>query len=237
MGIIYKHTIGNDSYIGYTKHTLEYRLKQHIQYAMRGTKSHFYNKIRKHGVDSIVSEVLEECPDELLTEREKYYIEKFDTYANGMNSTKGGDGGAIRTGMTNSEEHRKKLSLSQKGKPKKNKGNCGKYEKTEEHREKLANTSKQHRWVNKDGETKKVNVNDIAKYLSEGWQTGRADHNWEPGNKGVPMDNEQKQHLSKLHKGKIIIHNPETKITKMVHEDEFINNYINNGFIKGRLKK
>lgn len=46
--------------------------------------------IRKYGKENFLVCIIEECPDELLNEKECYYIEKFDTYYNGYNLTLGG---------------------------------------------------------------------------------------------------------------------------------------------------
>lgn len=48
--------------------------------------------MNKYGCDNFYCEVLEEnIPYEKLDEREVYYIEKFDSFHNGYNSTPGGD--------------------------------------------------------------------------------------------------------------------------------------------------
>lgn len=48
--------------------------------------------MNKYGSDKFYYEVLEDnVPYELLDEREVYYIEKFDSFHNGYNSTPGGD--------------------------------------------------------------------------------------------------------------------------------------------------
>ena len=48
-----------------------------------------YKAIEKDGLQNFSFEVLEECPKEQLNEKEKYYIELYDTYNFGYNSTKG----------------------------------------------------------------------------------------------------------------------------------------------------
>jgi group I intron endonuclease len=55
--------------------------------------THFYNSIKKYGVESFILETLEECGEGVLSEREIYYINHFDTFKNGYNMTLGGDGG------------------------------------------------------------------------------------------------------------------------------------------------
>lgn len=96
--IIYKHTIKqtSKSYVGFTTQTMEKRLKKHITNAKSGIKNKFYNAILKYGEDSIISEIL--ClteTQEKAYDLEEFYIEKFDTYKNGYNSTPRGGGGWI----------------------------------------------------------------------------------------------------------------------------------------------
>ena len=46
---------------------------------------------RKYGVDNFIFEVIEECPQSQLNERETYWIQKYDSFFNGYNQTLGGD--------------------------------------------------------------------------------------------------------------------------------------------------
>jgi hypothetical protein len=46
--------------------------------------------MRSHGADIFHIEQIEECPNDLLDEREKYWIAFYDSYKNGYNSTPGG---------------------------------------------------------------------------------------------------------------------------------------------------
>ena len=52
----------------------------------------FANSIRKWGWDAFECRVLEEVYEEDLDELEKFYIEQFDSFKNGYNSTLGGEG-------------------------------------------------------------------------------------------------------------------------------------------------
>ena len=50
--------------------------------------------VRKHGIEHFIWVVIEkDIPKEKLAEREKYWIDYFDSYYNGYNMTKGGEGG------------------------------------------------------------------------------------------------------------------------------------------------
>lgn len=51
--------------------------------------------MNKHGIDNFTFYVIETVDDDVVNEREKYWIKKFDTYYNGYNCTFGGEG-AVR---------------------------------------------------------------------------------------------------------------------------------------------
>lgn len=69
------------------------------------------NSFKKYGVESHTFEIIEECPQEFLNEREIYWIKHFDTFGtkHGMNLMSGGLGGI------HSEETIKKISDKKKG--------------------------------------------------------------------------------------------------------------------------
>jgi hypothetical protein len=96
--IIYKHTIleTKKSYIGFTSLTMEERLHKHFTNVEYGINTKFYNAVRKYGRNSIVSQIIDyaETQDEAY-DKESFYIEKYDTYKNGYNSTIRGGGGWI----------------------------------------------------------------------------------------------------------------------------------------------
>ena len=95
MGYIYKitNTINNKVYIGQTVRNPLLRKEEHFTNLRKGIhhSSHLQNSFDKYG-DVFEFEVIEECPDEKLNEREIALIEKFKSYTNGYNETKGGDG-------------------------------------------------------------------------------------------------------------------------------------------------
>jgi group I intron endonuclease len=115
---IYRHILNNKSYIGYTKTSIATRLKQHIRAAKKGQKTYFSNAIRKYGTDNIITECVEilDCENNTLPQkREKYWIEFYDSFENGYNLTKGGEGGDTWTKNPNKEETRKKLKETSTG--------------------------------------------------------------------------------------------------------------------------
>ena len=48
-----------------------------------------YKAMQEYGLWNFSWEVLEECPKEKLNEREKYFIDLYDSYNYGYNSNKG----------------------------------------------------------------------------------------------------------------------------------------------------
>ena len=104
-GIIYVHInkINGKAYVGQTVQTLRNRwFKGHYS-----TCTHFYNAILKYGWDNFEHKVLE-CGlnKEELDDREKYWIEYFDSVNNGYNIRLGGSNQAL------TEEHKKKIQES-----------------------------------------------------------------------------------------------------------------------------
>lgn len=91
---IYKITnkINNHSYIGLSTH-IEDRWEYHRNpYNWNREKSKIlYKAIQKYGIDNFTFEILEECNIEELSNKEKYYIEKYNTFNNGYNMTTGGE--------------------------------------------------------------------------------------------------------------------------------------------------
>ena len=79
------------------------------------------NARNKYGTDNFKTEILKECQtQDELNQWEQYYIKELSTkYPNGYNLTDGGDG---RSGYQLSDEERKKMSESLKGRKAWNKG-------------------------------------------------------------------------------------------------------------------
>ena len=98
---IYKvtNTYNNKSYIGKSKH-IELRWKQHKTEPFNPNSDAyntlFYRAIRKYGIDSFIFEIIEECDETQLNEREKYWIKYYNTFifndnSCGYNMTIGGE--------------------------------------------------------------------------------------------------------------------------------------------------
>lgn len=97
MAFIYKITnnINQKSYIGKTLKTVDARWKEHCNERdkERSCLRPIYKAMNKYGVENFSIETLEECSEDICSEREKYWINNFNTYlGNGYNATFGGDG-------------------------------------------------------------------------------------------------------------------------------------------------
>ena len=93
-GIYYiKNLINNKYYIGKSKDIL-HRFSQHKYYLNNNNhiNKHLQNSWNKYGIESFEFSILEECEEALLNEREKYWIEYFNSFENGYNLDKGGEG-------------------------------------------------------------------------------------------------------------------------------------------------
>ena len=120
-GIYYfKNKINNKYYIGQAI-DLNKRLRAHFSHMKTGRYEHIalYKAIQKYGIDNFDLEVLEYIDNTkegfkiLLDEKEKYYIQKFNSYGpTGYNQTLGGDAGVL--GLKLTEEQKAKISKASK---------------------------------------------------------------------------------------------------------------------------
>lgn len=179
---IYKiiNKINNKSYVGSTSnfdkrwYSHRFRLKNNTHHS-----SKLQNSVNKHGIENFVFEVIEECPKELLIEREQHWIEILNSYNDGYNSTPRAcnNGGLadetieklkkIHTGKKMSKEAKEKMSKSKKGR-----------KLSEETKEKLRKISK-------------------GKKMSE-----EAKRKMSESKKGIKVSKEVKETLSNLYRGK-----------------------------------
>ena len=118
MPIIYKitNTINNKLYIGCTIKSIEERFLEHVSRSKNSKYTYkLHNAINKYGSDNFIIEELIQCTIDEMYFLEVEYIEKYNSFNNGYNSTLGGEG---CLGYTHSEETRKKMSEIQKEKMK-----------------------------------------------------------------------------------------------------------------------
>ena len=91
---IYKSTnkLNNNSYIGKSI-DIERRYQQHLyDDKWRPDTSGNDMAINKYGIENFTFEIIEECSEDQLNNRERYWIAYYDTYHNGYNRTVGGEG-------------------------------------------------------------------------------------------------------------------------------------------------
>lgn len=135
IGYIYKITnkINGMFYIGKSKSTADIRYKSHLKQAIKNkelniTSSRLYNAMNKYGLENFEVEILEECPYENLSDRERYWISELDARNPmvGYNICKGGEGGPggpRMAGKHHSEETKRIMSQSRRGENNSNYGN------------------------------------------------------------------------------------------------------------------
>lgn len=108
MGCVYSHTnkINGKKYIGLTIYDIDKRLNEHIYNSKTG-KYHFHKALRKYGVECFISEILFESDNiNELREKEIHFINYYNTFEDGYNSTKGGEGFFSK----HKDESKKKMS-------------------------------------------------------------------------------------------------------------------------------
>lgn len=96
MSYIYKITndINSKIYVGKTNLSIEKRFKEHIRDSQKKTREQrpLYRAFNKYGINHFKIELIEECRQEEASAKECYWIEQLNSYHNGYNATKGGDG-------------------------------------------------------------------------------------------------------------------------------------------------
>ena len=96
MPYIYKITndINGKIYIGKTLYSVEKRFKEHCKDFKKETKEQrpLYFAMQKYGIEHFHVEEIEKCDENIISEREKYWIEYYNSFKKGYNATLGGDG-------------------------------------------------------------------------------------------------------------------------------------------------
>jgi group I intron endonuclease len=102
-------------YIGYTKHNIYYRFRQHINKSKYNHVNKFLNAIRYYGVENFRIELLISVSGkEDALKNEIQFIKEHNSIENGYNTRKGGNDGSTgqKKGYVFSEEHKKNISLN-----------------------------------------------------------------------------------------------------------------------------
>ena len=99
MAYIYCITnqVNGKQYVGKTTYSITKRFKEHCQDCTkeRYEKCPLYDAMQKYGIDNFIVEELIQCEPDELSSYEILFIEKLDTFHNGYNATKGGDGSIL----------------------------------------------------------------------------------------------------------------------------------------------
>ena len=110
---IYKITINNKLYVGYAK---DFEKRKNNHYLMLTGGYHYNPYLQKSFIkyNEFNFDIIEECAEDVLEEKEIFWIKELDTFeGEGYNLTAGGDGWL---GRIHTEESRRKLSEAAKGK-------------------------------------------------------------------------------------------------------------------------
>lgn len=105
----------NKCYIG-KSNNIDRRFRDHKRIAFQEDDKEYnkalYQAFRKYGLDNFTFEVIEELKDYSLSgEREIYWINYYNSYNNGYNETKGGDGGSKKGHCAGQNNGRAKLTI------------------------------------------------------------------------------------------------------------------------------
>jgi group I intron endonuclease len=132
-GVIYKITNPNDKiYIGCTI-DFKRRLSEYRRLSINGQVK-IYNSLSKYGFDKHVFEIIEECDNDTLHEREIYWIKYFNCIEEGLNIRLGNRTGSL------TEDTKQKISAALKGRKNtwiKPGGGVKGYKYTEEQKQKM----------------------------------------------------------------------------------------------------
>lgn len=110
QGIIYLiiNKQNGHKYVGQTTKSMNKRWQEHISEALRMSSSPLHRAMRKYGNHNFTIKEIDECNEELLNEREQYWIEQYNTFEDvgGYNATLGGNRPVF------SEEARKRIGTA-----------------------------------------------------------------------------------------------------------------------------
>lgn len=109
---MHTNNISNNSYIGFTSREIDDRLYYHTNDAQNGSNLTFHCAIRKYGINEFTTRLLDETStQEYAKALEKFYIKLHNTYHDGYNMTKGGEGGDTLSNHPDKINIGKRISL------------------------------------------------------------------------------------------------------------------------------
>lgn len=91
---MFENKVNNKKYIGQSR-SIETRKRAHYNCSLNtsynGYETKFYRALRKYGYNNFEFSILELCSTEELNDRERHFIEFYNSFKNGYNSSIGGD--------------------------------------------------------------------------------------------------------------------------------------------------
>ncbi|TXG80802.1 MAG: hypothetical protein E6R13_07545 [Spirochaetes bacterium] len=176
--VIYKITSPNNKiYIG---QTIDFS-QRYRKYKSNGFKGQIklWNNCQKYNWNPIETiEIIENCLTSELNEREKYWINYFDSYENGLNADLGGNG---KCGFKHSDETKNKIRLANIGR-----------KHSEKAKQKISEASK-----NISNETREK----MSEASKKRKHTEETKEKISKANKGMKLSDEQKLKISEANKG------------------------------------
>lgn len=178
---IYKitNTVTNKSYIGQST-DIEHRFWEHRHH--KKSSKNLQEDIITYGIDNFTFDILEECSEEELNEREKHWIAEYQSKGLAYNIALGGKGGNTITNLDADayESYIEKISKPRSEEFKRAQSERFLGEKnpmygkkaSEETRVLLTQQRLGRRWVNNGTESKFIKPEELTKYLNLGYQLG-----------------------------------------------------------------
>ena len=175
--LVYKivNKVNNKVYIGITESTLEKRYDEHLSKYRNGDTRHLYQAMRKYGLDNFEVSVVEDNISSYkeLLDKERSYVEQFNSYNNGYNMTPGGDSNPMNSKVVSdkhdakmrSKEVRTKISNTMKEKA------ANGLLFSDEHKKHLTESLKDSVYMYNPNTNKmtRVRTSNIDTYLADGW--------------------------------------------------------------------
>ena len=90
---IIRNRINDKVYVGQTTRTLQSRFAEHMNPQTKSHGDKLHNAIFRHGAENFYVEILQDnIPEDMLDDRERYWIAEYNSFLNGYNTYMGGHG-------------------------------------------------------------------------------------------------------------------------------------------------